>query len=510
MTAQAAGALIAAMRAFFALFATAGLLLPLDSAAAPLPKVGYRLEGTVGSWQPISAGDLARAIEQSSLEVLSKPGLMQLVKIDPKTATQPDYLLEIKGRLLDEAETMTVYLAFGAGQKSDLPSFNASETVTLGKLSRGALLEKIEQAAKIAAGRLIDNLKGPLQRAASAKIEAQKGDPFGGKDELPWSWAEVKIPSLKFSAGKADLYSKKAEERAAALRLYTSLLLLGDMSARVGLENCVLKHDNEDMRLGCLKALAPAARKNEPTRRVVIEAFRKDKSSDVKKEASEQMEYFTGFARAEAVQAWLESAANGTVFGPLKKLGDIPNLDLAIYRCMVACGKKEKYQRSKAACIELLEPLGHARRRAILWRFVEEFNVDSPYYLEGMGEREGSHGTEWAWALDKLLELAPTWDPALEDILWKRYQRTLSDAAMDALTGYGAPSPRLADRLLEALQTGGHNQVIFALERMGKSDPALAPKIRDKVAELAATGNYPKTIRKQQLDELIKDLGPKQ
>src|SRR5262249_38055374 len=158
------------------------------------------------------------------------------------------------------------------------------------------------------------------------------------------------------------------------------------------LERCVLDHKMEDMRLGCLKALRPLARKSAPTQRVVIEAFRRDSESDVRGEASEQMTYFSGAARTEAVAAWLESLARCSAIGPLDQLGDLPNLDIAVKSCLMACGKKPKYQRSKRSCIEALKPVPLERRRRLLWRHLEENDTESPYYVEGAGEREGSTG----------------------------------------------------------------------------------------------------------------------
>lgn len=479
-----------------------------EARAAPIPTASYRVEASAGSWQPLAPADIAKTIEQAALEVLSRPGLMQVKKHDPKKepTSGAEYTLEIKGRLLDEAETHTVYLSFGSGTKSDLPSFQASDTVSLATRSKGEMLGRVEKSARKAAGQLLEALRPALEQAQRGRDNGST-EILGERGALPYQWGDVEIPTAKLSAGSADLDSKKAEERQASLRLLTSLVLQDDAPARHLLESCALKHPLEEMRVGCLKALAPASRRIAPTQRVVIEALRKDKSSDVQKEASEQMLYFSGVARDEAIQAWLEATAKGNVLGPINQLGDLPNLDVAIHRCMLSCGQRPKYQRGKSSCIPLAAPLSHQRRRAVFWKFIKETNPESPYYLEGAGEGEGSRGTDWQRAVEAVLERAVEWDPELEEILWKRYQREMSSFAIDALADQGAPTERLADRLLEALQTGGPRASVPGLERIAKANPALRLKIREKVAELLHTGSFPKTVRKEQLQRLVDDLG---
>jgi hypothetical protein len=474
--------------------------------AAAIPAVSYRVRATAGSWQPMTVADLAKTVEQATLEVLSKPGLMALRK-DPAKSGPPsaDYGLMIEGRLLDEAETFSVFLSFHGGTKSDLGSFEASETVSLKTKARQEILGRVEGAAKKAGATLIAALKPALERAA----RAPNASPGAAKEEprkLPFSWGEVQIPDLRFSAGKVDLDAKSGEERAASLRLLTSLVLADDPGARNHLESCALGHKDPQLRRGCLAALAPASRRHPPTQRVVIEAYRKDKNGDVRKEAGEQMLYFTGPARKEAVQAWLESAARCEGSGPLDQLGDLPNLDLAVDRCLFECGKKPKYQRSKRSCIELMEPIPHRRRMAILWKYLQETNPDSPYYLEGGGASEGSRGTDWQWAAEKAIEQATRWDPAIEDIFWARYQRELSSFALDVLSDWAAPSPRLAGRLLEALQSGGDRGVLHGLQRIAKVVPETRPMIQEKLAELLHTRAYPKSIGENDLKNTLQAL----
>lgn len=493
-----------------ALGSLALLLLPVSAEAGSIPTASLRVSATVGAWQPLDIADVAKTIEQAALEVLTKPGLLQVErragKKAPAGGAEPelDYAIEIKGRILDEAESHTVYLSFAPGRKNDLPSFQASDTVVLSKLDRRKMVERIEASAKKAATELLESLK-PALSSAQKPPGAAYVDVLPDKRATPWQWAEPVIETNLGKQGAHDLYSKNSDERGKALRALVSWSLT-DAGAYPQLINCTLKHPDTETRRSCLKALARPSRRNGAVQRVVISAFRRDKAREVKAEAEEQMMYFTGGGRDEAIQAWLESAAACESTGPLKQLGDLPNLDLTIKSCLVACGKKEKYQRSKSSCIELLEPLSFTRRRAVVWRFLDEVNPESPLYLEGAGEREGSIGTDWQRAMESLLDASTRWDPAVEEILWRRYQRFLSSFALDALAGYGAPSERLAGRLLEALQTGGDHRVLWGLKRMSAQSPPIRAMVRDKVAELKATGQYPKTVTKQALEELLRDL----
>lgn len=484
---------------------TALTVFAFAAEAAP-PRVAYVIEEVPGSWQPLEPADIAKTIEHAALEVLSKPGLMQLDKTARRSGADEkgDYLLTIEGRTVDEAESHTVYLTFGPGVRTDIASFRSSNTVALGKQARAAMLSAIEGSARKAATELLEVLKPQLEMAKSGGKGGVPKDPTEGKD-VPWRWPEVEVPRVSSGRAALGLYSKNRDERHASLRELTSLALT-EASPRNVLEGCVLKHTDQEIRLGCLEALRPLSRKIAPTQRVVIEAFRKDSQDNIRKEADEQMMYFAGLAREEAIQAWLESLAKCRGGGPLEQLGDIANLDLAIQRCLMSCGKKEKYQRSKRMCIEALKPVTVERRRRILWKYLEEANPDSPLYIEGAGEREGSTGADWQWSVEAVLEGATKWDPALEEILWKRYQRTLSSASLDILADYAPPSAKLMERMLEVLQTAGARDALRALQRIAEEDESLKAQIVERLSELLVTNSYPKTISKNDLENTVERM----
>lgn len=472
----------------------ATLLATTPSIVFALPTVDYEVKASAGSWRPMDLGDLQRTIEHTALEVLTKPGLIQLQKLSKdKTTSAGDYRLEIHGRLLDEAETHTVYLSFGPGQKGDLPSFTASHSATLRKKSRPEILSAIQASAKTAAQELVSALKPHLAHAGSAASDHKnkRPDPFRDGEKWPFAWSEVHVPGGSMSGLAEDLFGKNHDKMMAAFRVAASKVRDED-GARNLIERCALEHPKESLRLDCLVALRNPARRLAPTQRVVIEVLRRDKDSRVRKEASEQMTHFTGIARQEAVQAWLQQVAAGQNMGELSKVGDLPNLDLAIRSCFYETGKKEKGRRSRSGCLELMGPLSYQRRAAILWRFIRETDANTPHYLDGAGDAEGRIGTDWQRSVEALLEEAPAFDDELGEILWRRYGRDLSSYALRALAEYATPSARLVDRLIEAFQSQGDYTPLNGLERIAKSSAQLRPKVIDKLTELKVTGNYAK------------------
>jgi hypothetical protein len=473
------------------------------AAAVPVTYVAYE---ELTSWQPIWCDDVAKAIEEAALEELTRSGLLQLTRlpVEKLAAAQPDLLLRIVGRFVPEAETHTILVSFEGSRSSEIGTFRASDTVVIGKSSRAQMLEKIEASTRGASRQLVLALRPALERSAAVNPPPLIAD--GDKlPALPWKWSEVRVP--KVSAEHADdLFGANEDRRQAALRELTSLALT-KAAPRQALERCVLEHKDPKLRLGCLVALRPLSRRLQQTQRVVIEVLRRDDADQVTQEATEQMLYFTGVSRAEAIQAWLErTARDGTVIGPLKDLGDLPNLDLIIVQCMVHAANLPSYKRSKSSCIELLAPIPYKRRRAILWPFLSEARPATPRFLEGAGEREGSIGTEWNQAIDSLTDASCGIDPAFEEILWLRYERTLSQSSMDSLVECGMPSMRLAERLLKAFQSSGDIQVLHGIKRMAQGNREAKAVIKEKLSELVATSSYRKAERRAASDHDLQDV----
>jgi hypothetical protein len=140
-----------------------------------------------------------------------------------------------------------------------------------------------------------------------------------------------------------------------------------------------------------------------------------------------------------------------------------------------------------------------------LWRFLNENDPDSPFFLEGAGRSENSIGTDWQTAVQAVLDEQPL-DTALEKILWGRYQRTLSASSLDFLVDDASPSPGLTDHLLEVLQSDGARRALMGLERFGRESESLRPHIRDQLSFILQTKRYNKTLSASTLEETIRTL----
>jgi len=470
------------------------VLVPVVPAQAGRAATAYLVLEEETSWQPIWRDEVAELLEHAALEELTKSGLLNLQKVKKaEFGTAPTaFALRITGRFVPESETHTVLLSFEGRGDVRVGSFRSAGTVVIGKIPKAKMLERIEDSVRRAARSLIVALVPAL-----AQLEAEPERQATAAPEVKpssWQWGDVQVP--KGSGRLVDeLFGKDTKKRGAALRELTATALL-EAPARHILERCVLTHKEAEVRLACLVALRPLSRRELPTQRIVIEVLRKDDDARVRDEASEQMEYFTGISRAEAIQAWLErTAATGTLVGPLKALGDLPNLDATIVQCMLNVDKRPEYDRTRSGCLELVAALPYPRRRAVLWPFISELNPSAPRYLRGAGESEGSTGTDWNRAIDALVEVRCGVDPAFEEVLWKRYQRALSASAMDILCECAEPSSALAEKLVTALQSDGRNVILAGLKRLGRSDPKLSALVRDKLSELLVTGNFRKRDR---------------
>jgi hypothetical protein len=472
--------------------------------AVPLA-VAYAAWEEETTWEPIALEDVARVVEQAALEELTRSGALQLTRIEPRAmaALKAGYLLRITGRLLDETHAFTALLGFEGLDQRDLGSLRAADSVALEGLDRPAILRRIDQCTRRAARQLLGALEPALARRQAALTPPP--DLPAAPPPLPWAWSEVKPPPSSLPSAR-ELRHPDSRRRAAALRQLQSAAL-GQAAPRQALEECTLVHPDAGVRLACLVALRPLSRRLVPTQRVVIEVVRRDSDQRVLEEASDQLLYVTGVSRAEAVQAWLErTARDGRALGPLARLGDVPNLDLVIRACLWNARDPLEPWLARRSCLELLTPVPYARRLAILWPYLRELDAKSPWYLVGAGEREGSMGTEWQWALDAVADVMPELPPALEEALWQRYRRTLSEAALDVLVGHCSPTQANAGRLVEVVQSAGSRQALHALTRLGSEDPALSGPIREKLAEVLALGTYNKAVSARDLQDALRKL----
>jgi hypothetical protein len=454
------------------------------AAAGARPSVSYATKATMGAWQPLEPADLAKLVEATALDTLSAPGLLELRARDATA----DYVVELHAHVVDEAELHTLGLSFGPGRLDALPSLRVADTIPLSKLDRKQMVERVQASTRKLAAQLLGALRPHLDAAPGAA-------PPPPPDVPPAQWPRPVLPNAP-AAELAELLSKRQETAERAIRV---TIAAGGPAARRRLERCALAQPIAELRQKCLDGLGRAARTDPNTQRVVLEVYRTDRDERVVREAAEITAYFAGPMRDEAIQAWLARTAAGEPEGLLEGVGDVPNLDAAIVGCLSRAAKRE---RAKGACIELVEPLSYARRRAVLWPVVRELDPRSPRYLKGAGSSEGSIGTEWQRGVEALLLRATRWDPELEAVLWARWQRASSSFALDALADWGAPSPGLLDKLLEVVSTAGSPRALRGVERLIKADPSLAESARERVALLRVSGAYPKSIRGEDLERI--------
>ncbi len=127
-------------------------------------------------------------------------------------------------------------------------------------------------------------------------------------------------------------------------------------------------------------------------------------------------------------------------------------------------------------------------------------------YLHGAGKSEGSTGTEWQRAWEAIVQPSCQLDQPMEDVLWNRYLRELSYSAISAIADYATPSEELVQRLAQAVQTGGERQALYALKHFYETTPALRPTIKNRVAEMSATGNYDKNADVPQVEKDLNQI----
>jgi len=152
----------------------------------------------------------------------------------------------------------------------------------------------------------------------------------------------------------------------------------------------------------------------------------------------------------------------------------------------------------------MLKPVPFERMKAILWPFLNELDPDSPKYIEGLGQGEHSSGTDWNTAVDLLLENAPAFPKGLEEILWRRYERTLSASSLNNLASHVPASELIATRFIEVLQTAGGYEALNGLRRFVDDSPKLRPMIAERMSEMLVTEAYHKSVNKSSLQDIVK------
>jgi hypothetical protein len=341
-------------------------------------EVRYVAKVVTKSWQPLELGDVEKAVEAKALAKLTAPGSMKLVRSSYADLKSSDYTLTIDGRFIEEAEKFSVYLTFGSGKRNDLPSFHVSDTDSIGHLAKPVMQKKIEALAERAGQRLAQVLS-PLLESARLKVVP----PPIEDQKLPWEWGPIEVPAVT-SPDKAmqDLLEVRNPDHVRHKGLAAIEARVFDQpAARDAVVLCTLRDPSPALRANCARALAPVARAHVPTQRVLLLAMRNEVDDGVLEALAELSKSFVGLSRKECIETWLELVASDAtpsqsaerIGRALAEEGDLPNLDLAVAKCLqqesLAYGKK-------IACADsLFRNIPNPRRRAVAWKYLERLEI---------------------------------------------------------------------------------------------------------------------------------------
>lgn len=472
-------------------------ILTLLAAAGEPPLVHYVTKAETRSWEPIALGEIERMIEEAALPPLTAPGSMRLVRSSFGELKQGAYTLVINGRFVEEAELFSVYLTFGPGSATDLPSFYATETSRpLGRQSRAEMEARIRAAAAQAGKRLAEVL-APQLEGVRLKVRPPLEDPG-----LPLAWGPVEVPppdrGLKAVRTLVDVRNDDGDRSAAVAEL--SGQAFDQPAAKNALQLCVLRDPSPRLRVACVEALAPVARNHLPTQRVLLAAMRKEVTEEVVTALAQVSKGFVGLSRLETLATWLELlAADATPYRAaeaiadlLQREGDVPNLDLAVAKCLqqeaLAYGKRR-------TCAELLRRgIPFPRRAAVAYHFLAHAQLvgtgaDQAYeealeavigdqqhptdpriaalLIEIAGRR--SLGRLRYKALYHARDHAPATAATLEKLLTIAHDQRVAEDALRAIDEVVERAPELKTMTLAALEKLG--QEVRWVKRPSRSDP---------------------------------------
>lgn len=470
----------------------ASLLLTLASllaAAGEPPAVRHLAKTETRSWEPIKVEEVNRVVEAAVLGTLTPGGNMRLEKAEGFAALlQSDYSLLIEGRFVEEAESYSIHLTFGAGQKKDLPSFHVFDTVGIGKRERSKMIELIEATAKRAGQRLAAVLNPQLERVRIKLLRPNLDD-----TELPFRWDALEIPTVGSPESwlRALLDVRNPDhERFAALDKIKSQIF-DQPSARDAALRCALRDPKPELRSACISALEPAARVHVPTQRLLLQAMREEADDAVVRTLLQVSKLFVGLSKKETIDTWLELVASdatpsGTanaIAQALSNEGDVPNLDVAVAKCLrleaLAYGKKY-------ACIQWLLPkIPEERRYGVVYGYLANAGLE---YGDGQ------------LAFDSLLDLAigrgsnpvaPEYAELLVGIMERPGPVWMRRRVLYALERHPAPSPALLERVLaQAQKPGLANPALEITGRLVRRAPDLAGATIGALERLQETASW--------------------
>ncbi|MEO1173968.1 MAG: hypothetical protein AAFX94_18265, partial [Myxococcota bacterium] len=354
------------------------LLTAITLANAPL--VNYIALVEAREWEPIEPRDLELLLENAVIPSLGT-GEARYVKAKASALKDGDYTLVVNGRFIDETEEFSVYLTFGPGSKTDLPSFHVSETTSIGRRPGSEMQKRISAVARKTADRLAQRLT-PAWRSQQQDDTAQLANALVDSDSLGWTFAEVELGNVRSSsrAAKTLLNVRNPDrERIVAVKSVGAAAFDEDW-ARTALERCVLYDPSPKIREACVDALGASARANVQVQRLLLQAMRREYDDNVLEALTRVSQTFSGLSLQESIDTWLyliaepgtpESAARA-VSGALRDRGELPNLDQAVARCLTT---DNLAWQKKSGCAELLRNIPGSRRVTVAQPFLMRTRV---------------------------------------------------------------------------------------------------------------------------------------
>jgi hypothetical protein len=475
--------------------------------SAPTPTVAYAIKVETSSWEPIAVAEVERLVEARALPALTAAAGLKLQRSGFADLAKGDYTLVASGRYVSEAETFTLYLTFGPGQRTDLPSFHTSDTVELGQRSRPEMQRAIEALAE-ATGKRLAVVTGP--RLAASRLG--QAPPPVEDAPLPWSWGSTQVPGAPRPDQRlADLVNVSAEdhERAAAVA-GLGALAEDQPAARAALERCVLLDPSPQVRAACVRELEPVARLRVPTQRLLLHALRHEYDAGVLRVLVPVSAAFVGLSRKEALETWLELLAGPSfpeeAADELAELvaaeGDVPNLDLAVASCLQQ--PNLAWQKRHACAQWVLPRIPAARRPAVAWR-----------YLQGVAVWDQAEELTFKEVLEALTRDAGPMSAAVAELLLDVARRPAAgrarQAALYEARQHPEPTPELAVdvvRLMadEALVTPGSR----VLESFTGRHPELREPALEELKRLRQATHFPRRPGRgdpaRDVDQLIRRL----
>jgi hypothetical protein len=476
--------------------------LPLSIQAAP-PLVHYHTEIEQVRWEPLPPREMAKIVERVALALLSKDGLMRLRAVTPAKLQQGDYGLQLRGRIIEDARRFTVYLIFGPGKRSDLPSlFVTSTSARISRKRRSEVERRIADTARRAARQLAAVLT-PRVRSLSL----QSGLPPIEGSDFSVAWGEIDLPRVapRTKALRTLLDVRQPDGQRAAAAVELGRYAYDQKAARNALELCLLRDPTASVRIRCAQAIAPAARSHATTQRIVLAAMRREVDENALRRLIDLSRHFSGLSRLEAVATWLSLLADPTTArGAIDEIArlvaaerEVPNLETATAACLQ---RRSLSSHGRLACASnLLRGMEPKRRLAVVWRYLQTATVwDNVERMTFERIVRSFSGRDTPGAV------AQTLARLMLALAVRHSAGRARPIAIRFVGQHAKPSPTVVRRLL-GLATDPQlaRDALRALSDIGRKSPSLAKLAADSLDELHRAGRMRASLCERDPDRAL-------